>query len=416
MHIRYEDSSSCQGQTFSCGVLVDSITVETCDSSWLPRFVSNPSSTPMSTMFKLLELHRFSVYWDTESEMISSIEDPAELTSRMAAGARDFLLAPASGRARFQRNCSQKALRTLAEPRVACDFHLERVDLQLVDSQLRQMVQCSRSLKMLDAGAPFRKLRPSAPVCPGNAAEWWRFAQQSCLLVLRRRNRNRSWQAALQRARDSVMYVESYKEHLLQGSSAAKLERDRIEAEWDLEELQVLRTIAMNQLEKADPAPAPAPKQQPNSLSNLALVLRDCQSDGGNTESKPEQVSAASGTAGSGLYQWISSWWDAESKQPESEIMETLQDAVRDSDLTQRDVVTLQLKFTLKHGTVRLSSSCQLSSATVSRQSKTLLQLECDNVEQQWQSRPRLKSFLFSISLGNVLLHDCFTNDTQFPA
>jgi len=61
VHIRYEDDTTIPGQLFALGVTIDSLTAQSCDDNWMPRFVAWDSG---NTSFKLIELSTFAVYWD----------------------------------------------------------------------------------------------------------------------------------------------------------------------------------------------------------------------------------------------------------------------------------------------------------------------------------------------------------------
>ena len=361
------------------------------------------AATNNGTMFKLVELDRLSVYWDTADEMYSALP-VAELSTRMmkpcSSDKHEFLLAPVSGHAHFKRNCSQKPLRSLNQPRLSCDFQLDRVTVELRDVQYHQLVQCCRSLEHLTKGLRYRRWRPQCPVS-GNGRLWWQCAGQCVISDIRKNWKGRNWETVMQRVSDVLAYVRSYKEHLSNPAgicaSESKLLRDRIESELELEELQILRSIAMKQIEKCAPPPTLASE---SSASSQTYFNR-----------------------------WFSSWWSSDSGEEgnssvndprtadmEHEIMETLEDAMRNNTLSQRDTLPLQLSFTLKQGFLRLSS--RQSSATSPGSVRTwnpILELECDNMVQEFESRPRLKSHKFHISLGNVYVRDCCTKGTEFP-
>ena len=69
IHIRYEDGLSCPGKTFACGVRVESLTAQTCDDNWMPKFMS---SSGQGIMYKVLELQGLAVYWDTNTDLYCS--------------------------------------------------------------------------------------------------------------------------------------------------------------------------------------------------------------------------------------------------------------------------------------------------------------------------------------------------------
>jgi vacuolar protein sorting-associated protein 13D len=61
VHICYEDDVTVPGQAFALGITVESLTAQSCDDKWMPRFVGWDSG---NTSFKLMELSTFAVYWD----------------------------------------------------------------------------------------------------------------------------------------------------------------------------------------------------------------------------------------------------------------------------------------------------------------------------------------------------------------
>jgi len=145
IHIRYEDGLSCPGRTFACGVRVESLTAQTCDDNWMPKFMS---SSAQGIMYKVLELQGLAVYWDTNTDLYCSDDGnasfenlSAKLMQPCTVEKHEFLLAPVSGCAHLKRNCSAKPLRSLNQPRVACDLQLERVNIELRDVQYHQLVQ-----------------------------------------------------------------------------------------------------------------------------------------------------------------------------------------------------------------------------------------------------------------------------------
>lgn len=356
-------------------------------------------ATTQGIMYKLLELDGLAVYWDTNTELYADLPLDvlsSKLMQPCSVERNEFLLAPVSGYAHLKRNCSAKPLRSLNQPRIACDFQLDRVNVEIRDVQYHQLVQCCRSLEMLSRGLQYRRWRVDSEV-EFHPRRQWRFAGQCVIAEIKKRNQSRNWPFAINRAKEIILYVRSFKDHLLNPigvTAESKLHRERIESELDLEELQVLRSIAMQQISK--------------SQSKSDSLLSD----------------ASTAAANSSLFQrWFSSWWTVEDEtngnsqstnedRVEHEILETLEDAMRDNTVRQRDILPLQLSSTLKQGLVRLST-CHRTETGQSW--STLLEIEFDNVVQEWESRPRLKSHKFHLSLGNVWVRDCATKGTCFP-
>jgi vacuolar protein sorting-associated protein 13D len=72
VHIRFEDDVTVPGQAFALGVTVESLTAQSCDDNWMPRFVGWDNG---NTSFKLMELSTFAVYWDklTDEQLLGNL-------------------------------------------------------------------------------------------------------------------------------------------------------------------------------------------------------------------------------------------------------------------------------------------------------------------------------------------------------
>ena len=267
-------------------------------------------------------------------ELSAKMKEEAALSS----ASHDLLLAPVTGRAHYQRNCSQKPLRSLNSPRIACDFQLDRVNVEVRDVQYRQMVDCCRSIELLSRGLPFRRWRRRLEEEAGGGANrgrrWWTFAAHCVISDIKKKNSGRNWNFVSRRVADILRYVRSYREYLTHPAGMmieSKLERERIELELELEELEILRSLAMEQIVQS--------------------------------EMKSSDPCDEEATSQSTFQRWFSSWWTAdvsslasqdrstnEERQMENEILETLEDALRDTTVRQRDFLPLQLTCTLKQG------------------------------------------------------------------
>lgn len=61
VHIRYEDDVTVSGENFVCGITIESLSMQSCDDKWIPKFTNREAG---GSSFKLLELNMLSVYWD----------------------------------------------------------------------------------------------------------------------------------------------------------------------------------------------------------------------------------------------------------------------------------------------------------------------------------------------------------------
>jgi vacuolar protein sorting-associated protein 13D len=89
VHIRYEDNVTVPGQAFALGLTIESLTAQSCDDKWMPRFVGWDSG---DTSFKLMELSTFAIYWDklTDDQLFGNLS-LKELEVSMSHKGRDIL-------------------------------------------------------------------------------------------------------------------------------------------------------------------------------------------------------------------------------------------------------------------------------------------------------------------------------------
>ncbi|XP_076064677.1 vacuolar protein sorting 13D isoform X4 [Oratosquilla oratoria] len=437
VHIRYEDSQSIPGHMFAFGMTVDSLSVQSSDDHWIPRFVYGGAS---KMAYKLLELQNLAIYWDTSSEVYSN-KTLSEIASLMLCSIEkknhEYILLPVSATACVKRNLSEAPLRSRHSPRITCDLKLEKFPLSLSDSQYKQLVKWNKAYDLLDRARHFRKWRPRTRV-KENPYDWWQYAIQCHLDRIHRKYSGRSWAFAHQRAKDIIEYVNIYCEHL-QNPAVVTTERKAhkmgVEQDLGYEELRVLREIAMERVSK----------EEHNRRDSTRRVV--------TTDIASSELSTSPKQCGEGMLQrWFPSWggWYS-SEQPqtnieeaatqespmlslpppespspkeetppkgslEEELLYVLTDSIENNTFMKRDAVFCQLSFTLKQGTVSLFSSSP-SSPSSDKEPKQELQfeLELERVNMALESRPRSKSYRFDIELGSMNLKDKVTVDTAFP-
>lgn len=127
----------------------------------------------------------------------------------------ESIIKPVSGQTRLTRNCSTTPLRISDGPRLHLDVRLEEIPIQLSDQHYCLLVKLFSAFKLRVRAERFKRWRPAAgePV-RGNAALWWRFCIDATVDGIRARNRRRSLQFALKKARRNVAYVQGYTQHL----------------------------------------------------------------------------------------------------------------------------------------------------------------------------------------------------------
>lgn len=165
--------------------------------------------------------------------------------------------------------------------------------------------------------------------------------------------------------------------------------KDRVESEQTLDEVRALRVAAMHRVRPA-PKPATAAATPPAPATTNYLSA------------------------------WFPQFWYSEShacgdpvdeKRLNEELSEVLEDPMDDATYLKRDVVFGQFNFSLKQGTVTLSSALEDDPTSL----KSLIELQLEKVLLGFESRPRNSSFKLTVTLGAIFLKDRLTADTIFP-
>ncbi|KAL7638274.1 UNVERIFIED_CONTAM: hypothetical protein RMT77_010838 [Armadillidium vulgare] len=433
VHIRYEDDKSKPGELFACGLTIESLTVQSSDEHWIPKFVY---ATEKSISYKLLELKNFGVYWDSSTTIYSS-KSLGELATLMVpsinGGDHDYILEPVSASACLKRNLNASPLRSRNSPRFTCDIKLEKFPLSLTDIQYNQMISSLRFYERLETARPYRKWRPKCKTVQNNAKEWWQYAMQCHVDKIHRKYKGRNWDFAFSRAKAMRKYVNIYKEHLrnpIKTTSDMQKLKSEIEQELNFEELRVLREICMEKVSK--------------ELLVNQKERTECSTTDTNLQPPPEPGGVGEGVLQSWFPGW-GGWYTSTVEEPktyestespvaspeiepsqekpkvsqlEEEILYVLSDSIENNTFTKRDAVFAQLSFSLKKGNVVLSvqkNENEMESLPKSKDTFPLFELEFYNVKLAFESRPRNQSFSFDVELGTMSLKDQVTEGTSFP-
>ena len=128
----------------------------------------------------------------------------------------DYILCPVSAEARIAKNNSSNPLRTSSKARFDVHLTLEKVPLQLSDSQYRQANIVFKAFRKLQRNCRLRHYRPFVPVT-GNAKAWWQYAVSAVLIIrgYKKRKRLKTWEEVIQRAKDNAAYIKAYEQHLV---------------------------------------------------------------------------------------------------------------------------------------------------------------------------------------------------------
>ncbi|XP_078044296.1 vacuolar protein sorting 13D isoform X1 [Augochlora pura] len=390
VHIRYEDGVTLSnGGGIALGITIGSLTAQSCDASWIP---ASTSWNLTDASLKLMELDRLAVYWNQlkTDEFFGSLNlgDLAIAMSESKNIIKKYIFSPVNAKAYIKRDRSERPLRSTNKPRIVVDLHLDEVPLCLTDVQYNQAVKCIRGLEDIERQKQQRRCRPSVSISKA-PKEWWKYAAR-CHLGREALKPKPTWEDMLRRGKENILYIESYTKLLGTPTSILPMDikqvKEKVEQERNFDELRVLREIAMYRVRPPKPA-----------------------------QSVKENVPQGRGM----LEQWFPQWWGWYSKAPntntqttsstfDGELLDVLADTIDDDTLLRRDMVFGQFNFTLSKGAISL---CTVKAEQV----KTVIELQFERVNLNYESRPRSGSHKFTISLGALYLHDYLTENSTFP-
>ncbi|CAM9319851.1 unnamed protein product, partial [Lampetra planeri] len=411
VHLRFEDDFSNPHKPFSFGVCINNISAQ------------NPSRETVRKLLrqKQLEIEGFSVYWDTECEMlgklpVNQIQDA--MTQCMQMQQHQYIFEPVCASVLLRRNASKEPLRSRSSPRIEGQVQLEPMSLRLSQVQYQQIMAFLKELDRREREMFYRRWRPKVPVS-GNCRLWWVFAIQANLHEIREQRHRGSWDFALQRARDAQTYTSLYFRALkgLVLTPEEESELGRVEDEQTLEELQSLREVVHDRFRKQE--------EMVENVREPSSDPQPCSPDTSITKS-----------SSLGMIQYLQSWfpgwggWYGDSQDPDKvpeellpspsswDILETedLFDPLEDSHtlntFTRRDHLFARLEFLLEKGGVTLFHQDRREDTL---HESGVIQLEFSGVKVMVESLPRSESSLLSVKLGGLFLRDLTTQGTIFP-
>ncbi|XP_037627752.1 vacuolar protein sorting-associated protein 13D isoform X3 [Sebastes umbrosus] len=411
VHLRFEDDVSNPEKPFSFGVCINNVSAQ------------NPSKETIQKLLrqKQLEIEDFSVYWDTECEMLgklplNQIQDA--MTECMQSREHQYIFEPVCASVLLRRNASKEPLRSRHTPRIEGQVQLEPMSLRLSQVQYQQIMAFLKELDRREREMLYRKWRPKVPIS-GSCRQWWMFAIQANLSEIREQRRRGSWNFALHRARDAQTYTSLYFRRLkgIPLSPEEEDELERVEEEQTLEELQSLREIVHDWFRKQE---------------EIAEYVREPSS-----EPQPCLPTTSIPKSGSsGMIQYLQSWfpgwggWYGDSQYPDrpeellpspstwdilaetEDLFDPLEDSHTLNTFTRRDHLFARLDFLLEKGGVTLFHQDRRGGTL---HESGVIQLEFSGVKVSVESLPRSESSLLSVKLGGLFLRDLTTQGTIFP-
>ncbi|XP_061389182.1 intermembrane lipid transfer protein Vps13D-like [Musca vetustissima] len=390
VHLRYEDTLSLKNSHRAAGIRINTISAQSCDSSWIPG-AKNPDTQNVS--FKILELKDLHFYWDVldSSNMcrdLSSKELLEKMNQTCKMEDHNFLTNPINATLKFKRERCKQPLRNKNRPRISCDVFFHQVNLSLNDVQYTEIVGCFHELQNISHKREYKILRPSISVL-NEPKRWWKYAAECYGYTLC------SSEEKLKIAGENIKYMLIYKRLLINPSENLTKEEKQlkinIEKNRSLDTLKLLRDVCCNYL---------CDRGVNTRHRNIA--------HGKNI-----------------LYNWFPNWlgWYGVSdntisdapivnndayKHIEDDILSAIKESIENDTFSKRDAIFGNFTFALSDVNIALK-------AAKSSGESVMFDMELKNLFCFIEIKPKLTSYRVGISLGSVHLNDKYTPSTEFP-
>lgn len=241
VHICYQDAKSTPDHVFAIGLTMDSLTVATTDSEWIPLPIT--SSGEISTedyeqdgdqVHKLVTFFNLAVYWDTDMGLgrtvdtsgsdvapILSVGIPRHKTDKDRAD-HQYVVEPLSGLLRATIKGSpdldeddEEPAEPSSIPYVSASFGLKEVEITLQSNQYRDLLNFLSFLRDWDVSLRYVRFRPETDV-KSDPRAWWLFAFRAVRKELRKRSGvHLRWSELATRRNDRRAYIKIFKKKLL---------------------------------------------------------------------------------------------------------------------------------------------------------------------------------------------------------
>lgn len=368
----------------------------------------------MLTTHKLAKLESLAIYWNTDSELLSTsgtdivaafTDIQTHKKSLTQRGNRNqYILKPVSGEGRITIHKGSPS--TIANSKAELFF--DEIGFVLDEYQYRDALMMVDLFHFYVRTEQFKNLRPTVSV-EENPRAWFKFAGNVILREIHEKNRQWSWEYFKERRDDRKRYIELYKIDVVADTNARltdaqKNELAALHFKLSLEDLRFYRSLAKAELRKerrkvkALEAQTQATQQEGQPKRGWmawAWGSPALTADGGTSptkESATDDSAVMTDQQRKELYDAIE--WDEE-KKPAAEMLDLPRDAVK-----------IQLKLFLGMGSFALKRDPRGAASEI-------LQLVFDTFSMDFLQRP--DSFLVDLSLEELKVHDGTTKDSLYP-
>jgi len=154
VHIRFEDED--ERKPFAVGISVNKVAIQSTDSEWKPTFVDT-SSSPSSTIMKLVEINELSVYVDTDTGSLKNLSSSElckvlekSIPSKQSKARHSLLVQPVCAWLKLALARGDKFNADI--PKVEIFSNVEEIAMSLEQSQYHALLSLLEVLQFLCSG------------------------------------------------------------------------------------------------------------------------------------------------------------------------------------------------------------------------------------------------------------------------
>ncbi|XP_073984515.1 vacuolar protein sorting 13C isoform X2 [Rhodnius prolixus] len=245
IHIRYEDKYSNPGKTFSIGITLNSLKMQSIASWGDPENIN-----PENLVFKELSISNLAVYWNSKSDLLSSdltqnLEMPFQkgiCTNAFSPTDYKYILGPINASSKLRMNMKPEFDGTdFRVPKILLKMELHKLSVCMSKAQYQDLMSFLETIDYKQRGIKFRKYRPNFSSYRNHYKEWWHFAY-TCVLEedVKRRRRNWDW-LQIKSHRDCLKtYRKAYQTKLSSSKPASDVVKQCTKLEQQLDALNIV--------------------------------------------------------------------------------------------------------------------------------------------------------------------------------
>ncbi|PAV56221.1 hypothetical protein WR25_01297 [Diploscapter pachys] len=198
IHVRFEDKYTNRLRPFCMGVTMEKLDFQTTDADYKPAIHLETDKL----IYKLVSLQNLDVYWNSDSNLISDLEDKNEIRKQLHDTIHRGKNSPQGFKYILQLIQMQAQMKLNQQPendqnewntpRMDLAFDMKSLSLTIDKLQYQDILLYLDGQERNRLAGPYLKYRPNLNEYKGHYKTWWRFAY-TAILETRVRRRRQDW-------------------------------------------------------------------------------------------------------------------------------------------------------------------------------------------------------------------------------